>query len=153
MSQHLIQARIAAVVGSVVAAMPFVLFIRHDLVESKPYKIMASPLQEELVFAATWLPLVVIGIAICTGLAAFRRHPLIAPLLAVVLTFFASVGSVMFLTHRYGQDIPSSGDFGTRAVVEDFAGQLCRATILSLLLVLIIAPFIRAIRRTTRQVT
>jgi hypothetical protein len=113
------QTRFIAVALGVGLVGVLAILLRHELVDSKPYKIV-SPLQSVLAVTGAWLPLLLVAAGLLVALGVAGRSAVGAPVaaaaagVAVALAVFASVMLV------WGSTVPVDGDFGSTAVWSAF---------------------------------
>jgi hypothetical protein len=112
--------RIAAVAGAVVAVAPLAVLVAHQLLNSKPYKIVAQPLHAALAFGGVWVPLLLISLAVLVGVFIPQRLAALSPVVALAAAILVAFGSVVLLTATFGRSVPAAGDFGTNAVIAAF---------------------------------
>ena len=96
------------------------LLLRHELVGSKPYKIVSPPLQSVLAAAGVWLPLLLVAAGILAALAVAGRSVVAAPVAAAAAGVAAALVGFTSVMVVWGSAVPVDGDFGSTAVWKAF---------------------------------
>jgi hypothetical protein len=118
--------------ASVLSVSLFAALARHELINSKPYKITARPLAEALAALGPWLVAVIFATAVLVALAIHRRLIVFSPLVAVVAAgcvALAGFQATFALSIAQLSDYPIGGDFGLGTVASDFASFVRRESL------------------------